>query len=243
MNILEHLANINYLPLNLFGLDLSISQLAINMWFVCLVIMVTFYITGRSARLVPGRWQTFIELIVLFVRDNIASVLDEESARFFPFIFTIFVLILTSNLMGLIPGFLPPTGNINVTGTLAVIVFLAAHFLGVKRFGFLKYMKNMVPAGLPRALLIIIFPIEIVSQLARPFSLAVRLFANLLAGHIIPLVFISLIFMFKNYLIVPVPVIGNVILGLFEIFISFIQAFIFSFLAAIYLSSAIKPAH
>jgi F-type H+-transporting ATPase subunit a len=243
MNVLEHLANSVYLPLKVFGLDISITKLSFNLWVVVGMVWAIFYFTGRAARLLPGKWQTFIELLIEFVRNNVTSVLEDEAERFFPFLFTLFSLILFSNLMGLLPGFLPPTSNINVTATLAVIVFLTAHFLGIRRFGFLKYVKSMVPAGVPKILFIFIIPIEIVSQLARPFSLAVRLFANLLAGHIIPIVLISLIFLFKNYLLAPLPLAGNVVLGLFEIFISFIQAYIFAFLAAIYLASAIKPSH
>lgn len=243
MNILEHLANIIYLPLNVLGLDVSVSKLAINLWIVCGAVFLTLYLTGRRARLIPGRWQSLVEILVVFVRDNITSVLEEEADKFFPFIFTLFSLILFSNIFGLIPGFLPPTSNINVTATLALVVFFTAHFLGIKRFGFFKYLKNFFPAGFPVYLIIFLIPIEIMSQLARPFSLAVRLFANLLAGHIIPIVFISMIFIFKNYLLAPLPLAGNVVIGLFEIFVAFIQAYIFAFLAAIYLVAAIKPAH
>lgn len=243
MNILEHFINSTFLPLKIFGLDLSISALVINLWIVCAVVFFFFYSTGVRAKIMPGLWQTFVEMLVVFVKKNITSVLDEEADKFFPFIFTLFTLILFANLMGLIPHFLPPTSNINVTGTLAVIVFLASHYFGIKKWGLGKYFKSLFPANIPWYVLIFIAPIEIISQLARPFSLAVRLFANLLAGHIIPLVFISLIFVFKNFLIIPIPILGNVVLGLFEIFVSFIQAYIFAFLAAIYLSSAMKPTH
>lgn len=243
MNILKHLANIQYLPLKFLGLDVSISQLVVNLWIVCAVIFAALFFTGLKAKIIPGLWQALVELGVDFVKKNITFILEENAEKFFPFIFTVFALILVSNLMGLVPRFLPPTSNLNVTGTLALIVFLAAHYFGIKNFGPFKYFRSLFPSGIPLILAILIAPIEIISQLARPFSLAVRLFANLLAGHIIPMVLISLIFIFKNIFIVPIPILGNVLMGLFEIFIAFIQAYIFAFLATIYLASAIKPAH
>jgi len=141
-------------------------------------------------------------------------------------------------LLGLVPLLAGPTTNINVTAALAIIVFLTVQVTGVVKHGPLGYLKSMIPSGVPLPIAVFLFPVEIVSQFAKPFSLAVRLFANMFAGHAVMLLIISLIFLFKSYLILPLPIIGNTAIMMFEIFVAFIQAFVFTYLSALYIATA-----
>ncbi|MCX5750978.1 MAG: F0F1 ATP synthase subunit A [Candidatus Saganbacteria bacterium] len=151
------------------------------------------------------------------------------------FLVALFSFILFCNLLGLIPGFSSPTSNINVTGALAVTVFLIVQVYGIIQKGPLKYLGHFVPEGTPLAMAPFLFVIELILQLAKPFSLAVRLFANVFAGHTTLFIVLGLIFMLKNYLLYSLPIIGYLLIATFEIFIGFIQAFIFTFLTASYL--------
>ena len=135
------------------------------------------------------------------------------------------------------------TGNINTTAALAIIVFLVVQIAGMVKQGVAGYLKSIVPGGLPLPITLFMIPIEIVGQLAKPFSLALRLFANMFAGHAVMLMIFALIFVFKSYFILPLPVIGNVAVMGFEIFVSFIQAYIFTYLSALYIATATEGGH
>jgi F-type H+-transporting ATPase subunit a len=119
-------------------------------------------------------------------------------------------------------------------------VFVVVQTAGVAKKGLGGYLGSLVPPGLPVPIALFMIPIEIVSQLAKPFSLAVRLFANMFAGHAVMLMLLSLIFLFRSYLILPLPVIGNTVVLAFEIFVSFIQAFIFTYLTTLYIATAVE---
>jgi len=119
-------------------------------------------------------------------------------------------------------------------------VFIVVQAAGVYHHGLPGYLRSFVPEGVPLPIAVFMIPIEIVSQLARPFSLAIRLFANMFAGHAVMLVLISLIFLFKSYVILPLPVLGNTLILAFEIFVAFIQAFIFTYLSGLYIATALE---
>ena len=194
-----------------------------------------------------------MESLVSFVRQSlIHEILGEEGMSWFPFIATLFFFILFCNLLGLVPKMFTATSNINVTATLAAMVFILTQGAGIAKHGLVGYGKTFVPKGMPRGIMggiLIGFMIivEIISQLARPFSLAVRLFANMTAGHMVILVFISMIFMFQGIMakifVTPMSVVMAVIMMAFEIFVSLLQAFIFAILASIYISLAVHPEH
>jgi len=215
----------------------------ITLWLAASLTFLFYFIAGRKAKLAPTGVQNLAEMIIGFFKDEVASMLGENSSKWLPFIIALFTFILIGNLLGLVPGLGSPTSNINVTAGLAIVIFLLTHLMGIMEHGLEKYLRSFIPEGIPLPIVFFLIPIELVSQLARPFSLAVRLFANMFAGHTVAVTLITLIFFFKSYLIVPFPIIGNLAVSLFEIFAALIQAYIFTFLATLYISSAIEGEH
>jgi len=253
MNLMEHLQPHVIIPLKIGGIDISITNAVISIWIASVLVFLTLTLAGRIGRLIPRGLQNLMESLVSFVRQSlIHEILGEEGMRWFPFIATLFFFILFCNLLGLVPKMFTATSNINVTATLAAMVFILTQGAGIAKHGLIGYGKTFVPKGMPRGIMggiLIGFMIivEIISQLARPFSLAVRLFANMTAGHMVILVFISMIFMFQGIMarifVTPMSVVMAVIMMAFEIFVSLLQAFIFAILASIYISLAVHPEH
>jgi F-type H+-transporting ATPase subunit a len=253
MNLMEHLQPHVIIPLKIGGIDISITNAVISIWIASVLVFLTLTLAGRIGRLIPRGLQNLMESLVSFVRQSlIHEILGEEGMRWFPFIATLFFFILFCNLLGLVPKMFTATSNINVTATLAAMVFILTQGAGIAKHGLVGYGKTFVPKGMPRGIMggiLIGFMIivEIISQLARPFSLAVRLFANMTAGHMVILVFISMIFMFQGIMakifVTPMSVVMAVIMMAFEIFVSLLQAFIFAILASIYISLAVHPEH
>jgi len=249
---MEHLQPHVIIPLKIGGIDISITNAVVSIWIAGVLVFLTLTLAGRIGRLIPRGLQNLMESLVNFARQSlIQEILGEEGMKWFPFIATLFFFILFCNLLGLVPKMFTATSNINVTASLAAIVFICTQGAGIVRHGLLGYCKTFVPKGMPRGIMgkvLIGFMIivEIISQLARPFSLAVRLFANMTAGHMVILVFISMIFMFQGivaYFVTPVSVVMAVVMMAFEIFVSLLQAFIFAILASIYISLAVHPEH
>ena len=253
MNLMEHLQPHVIIPLKIGGIDISITNAVISIWIASVLVFLTLTLAGRIGRLIPRGLQNLMESLVSFVRQSlIQEILGEEGMLWFPFIATLFFFILFCNLLGLVPKMFTATSNINVTATLAAMVFILTQGAGIAKHGLVGYGKTFVPKGMPRGIMggiLIGFMIivEIISQLARPFSLAVRLFANMTAGHMVILVFISMIFMFQGIMakifVTPMSVVMAVIMMAFEIFVSLLQAFIFAILASIYISLAVHPEH
>ena len=240
MNVLEHLTQRPIYPFGLGGVDLTITNGVITVWLSMLLVFLFFVIVSRNLKMVPGKWQNLAEIIVLFLSSEVTAQIPRDRDKWLPFIVAIFSFILANNLLGLIPGMSSATGNINTTAALAVTVFIVVQAAGVYHHGLPGYLRSFVPEGVPLPIAVFMIPIEIVSQLARPFSLAIRLFANMFAGHAVMLVLISLIFLFKSYVILPLPVLGNTLILAFEIFVAFIQAFIFTYLSGLYIATALE---
>lgn len=243
MNILEHIYQKQVLPLRLWGFDLSITNGVITMWLALVLIVLFFLLASRRMKMIPTGLQNLAEMFITFTRDEVASQIGGESDKWLPFLIAIFSFVLVSNLLGLIPGLGGSTTNINVTAALAIIVFIVVQLTAIWRHGLIGYVKQFIPPGVPFFVTIFMIPVELISQLARPFSLAVRLFANMFAGHAVMLLIISMIFIFKNYLLLPLPVLGNTAFLAFELFIAAIQAFIFTYLSAFYIASALETEH
>jgi len=241
--LLEELKQIKLLELNFFGIDISISNGVITVFAAAFLVILFYSILSRRAKIIPDSLQGAVEYIIQFIREEMLAPLGREGESWIPFVVALFSFILTCNLLGLIPGLLPPTSNINVTATLAVMVFVITQAAGFRKHGFIGYIRTLFPVGIPLVVAIFLFPIEIIGQLARPFSLAIRLFANMFAGHAIILTLLGLIYVFKSYLVIPFPVMGTTAILAFEIFVSFIQAFIFAFLSASYIVGALKTEH
>lgn len=178
----------------------------------------------------PGKLQQILELSIEFLNAQIEEIIGHGGKKFLPMVATLGIFILLMNMLGLIPGFLSPTSNINVTAGCAITVFLYYNYLGLKKNGLAKYVKHF--CGPVWWLSPLMLPIEIISHLARPFSLSVRLFANIFGEDLIIVVFFSLL-----PVILPLPIMA------LAIFTSFLQAFIFMVLTMIYIQQAVGEEH
>lgn len=225
-----------YVPITLFGLDISLNKAVIMMWVVVGVVAVLLVTAARSRRLVPTKLQSLAELLVEFIRDIVLDTMGKDGLKFFPFIATLFVFILFCNLLGLIPGTYTVTSQIVVTAAFALFVYAMSLVLGFVLHG-VKFLGILIPPGTPGWLLPLMMPIELVSQLARPISLAVRLFANMTAGHTILGVLFGLTIA-GGLLIGWLPFAFTVAMNVLEVGIAFIQAYIFTTLTCVYLGDA-----
>jgi F-type H+-transporting ATPase subunit a len=228
-----------FLKLSLFGMDISITSAVLVMWLAVAIIFVLTYLAVRRPTIVPGKLQNIVEILYEFWDSQIRDMFRQETSRWVPFVFSLFTFILVCNLLGMLPGVYPISANLNNTVTLAVIVFFVYHVAGIKKNGLRGYLKTFVPSDTPIFLVPLLFFVELLSHLARPFSLALRLFANMTAGHIMTITILSLIFIFKNIWLTAFPLLGSIVFRLFEIFVAFIQAYVFAYLSALYIGLAI----
>jgi F-type H+-transporting ATPase subunit a len=200
---------------------------------------------GRS--LVPGRVQSVAEVTYEFVADMVRQSTGEEGMRFFPLVFSLFSFILVLNMFGMIPGLFTVTSHIIVTALLALLVFFTVIAYGFYKNG-LKFFRLFVPSGIPIYIMPLIVLIEVMSFLSRPISHSVRLFANMLAGHITLKVFAGFIVMLSGLGIVGwvgalLPLALTVALTALEFLVAFLQAYVFAILTCIYLNDALHPGH
>jgi len=223
---------------HLFGLDISLNKAVVMMWVVIALAALLLIKAGRGRRLVPTRLQSLAELLVEFIRGMILDTMGEKGMRFFPFIATLFVFILFSNILGLIPGMYTVTSQIVVTAVFALFVYAMSIVVGFMIHGF-KFLGILIPPGTPVLLLPLMMPIELISQLARPVSLAVRLFANMTAGHTILAVLFGMALSLP-LLIGWLPFAFTIAINGLEVGIALIQAYIFTILTCVYLGDAIN---
>jgi F-type H+-transporting ATPase subunit a len=240
---------VEYFPIaKIGGADIAFTNSAAHMTVA--VAAITLFLVGATASraMVPGRMQSAAELLYEFVATTIRSTAGSEGMRFFPFVFTIFAFVLTVNMMGLVPYAFTVTSHIIITAALAITVFLTVLFYGLYRHG-LHFFNLFVPKGVPIYILPLIVAIEVLSFLSRPISHSVRLFANMLAGHITLKVFAGFIVLMGSALgaigwagaVLPFAMI--VILMALETLVAFLQAYVFAILTCIYLNDAIHPGH
>jgi F-type H+-transporting ATPase subunit a len=232
---------------NVAGHEIAFTNSSLYMVIAVAVIsLLMLGTTGRRA-LVPGRMQSIAELSYEFVADTLKSSAGSEGMKFFPLVFTLFMFILTVNMIGLIPGTFTVTSHIVVTAVLALLVFFTVIGYGVYKNGF-KFLKLFVPSGIPFYILPLIVFIEVLSFLSRPISHSVRLFANMLAGHITLKVFAGFVTMLGGlgavgWLGAILPLGLTVGLTALEFLVAFLQAYVFTILTCIYLNDAIHPGH
>lgn len=233
-----------HLPtLHIGGFDLPITRHTVMMWFAAALLVAILVPTARRKDTIPRGLRNFFEVFLVFLRDNIAlPQMGHKATLFLPFLATVFFFILCCNLLGLVPFGATATGNISVTASLAAISFLTIHLSGIWKHGPAHYARSIVPP-VPIFLYPVMLFIEIAGHLTKPFALAIRLFANMLGGHIVLLVVFSFIFTFKNLGIAGVSVCAAVALSLLEILVAFIQAYIFTFLTAAFIGAAISDGH
>lgn len=226
----------NWIPISLGGLDISINKAVVIMWVVVSLVAVLMVMAGSARKLVPGKLQSLAEMMVDFIRGIIMDTMGKEGMRFFPLIATLFLFILFCNLIGLIPGSYTVTSQIVVTAVFACLVYGLSLVMGFLLHG-AKFLGILVPPGTPAWLLPLMIPIELISQLARPISLAVRLFANMTAGHVILGVLFGLAIS-GGLLIGWLPFAFTIAMNGLEVGIAFIQAYIFTVLTCVYLGDA-----
>ncbi|MDR1551398.1 MAG: F0F1 ATP synthase subunit A [Holosporaceae bacterium] len=216
--------------------DLSFtnSSLAVLIAFLLMYMLLTVCL--RRKRLVPDRAQAFVELTYGIVANLIDANVGRKGLRYFPFVFSVFLFVLFGNLVGLIPYVFTFTSHIIATFTVAMIVFLFVTWLGITLHG-MKFFELFAPSGVPKFLLLILIPVEVVSYLTRPLSLSVRLFANMMAGHTMMKVFAGFVTMLGVFGIAPIAM--NVILTGFEVVVAILQAYIFTILTCVYLHDAV----
>jgi F-type H+-transporting ATPase subunit a len=245
-------------PLGLFGLNLSVTNFVVMLWVAAVLTFV--FLVGAAWALRPtgeGRFPNMVEAMLEFVRENVSDAfMGRHGGGWFPFVATVFFFILFGNLLGLVPlpgYFHAATSNLNVTAVLAVVVFLVVQGAAIKTHGPTYYLGVLFPKSAPAWLRFSLMPIiELIGILARPFSLAIRLFANMTAGHQIFIVLLTGDLIGVTYLLhqgifmkllAPVPLVGVIVMDGFEIFVAFIQAFIFALLTALYLGEALEESH
>lgn len=228
--------------------SLPLSKHLLMMGIAALILLVVFplLIRSRSAALAPYRGM--IEATVLFLRDEVVVPnMGHKGAAYTGYFATLFFFILLMNLIGLVPYGATATGNLAVTAGLALTTFFLVNFSGIKEQGLIGYFAHLVPKGVPAWLYPLMFPIEVMGLFIKTFALCIRLFANMIAGHIVILVFICFIFIFGAYgmafglLVAPVSV-GLVLFTLLlELLVAFLQAYIFVTLTAIFTGAAMHP--
>jgi F-type H+-transporting ATPase subunit a len=254
-----------WVPIHIGPLDMSINKAVVYLWLgAILTVLVGIWVMRFGLSLRPGRRQTMGEGIYEAIQGQIAegSLPSKGISTWFPYVASLFLFIWVLNIIGFIPlpisndhfhvagielptwGIYAATANLSVTLALALVTFLATHEEGIRHNGVSRYFRSWVPAGAPKPLLGLIVPLEVISQFMRLISLSVRLFANMLAGHMLILVMLGLIFIFESYAIAVVAVPVATAVYVFEVAIVVtIQAFVFALLSAIYIGGAIEPEH
>ena len=226
----------DWIPISMGGLDISINKAVVMMWVVVSLAAVLMVAAGSARKLVPGKLQSIAEMMVDFIRSMILDTMGKDGMRFFPLIATLFLFILFCNLVGLVPGSYTVTSQIVVTAVFASVVYGISLVMGFLLHGF-KFLGILVPPGTPGWLLPLMIPIELMSQLARPISLAVRLFANMTAGHVLLGVLFGMAIS-GGLLIGWLPFAFTVAINVLEVGIACIQAYIFTILTCVYLGDA-----
>ena len=233
-------------PIKIFGWDVSFTNSSLFMLASVLLITAFFMLSMRSRSLVPGRLQSMAEVTHEFVADMLRESTGSAGMKYFPFVFTIFMFIFTCNMLGMIPGFFTVTSHIIVTAALAALVFLTVLIVGFTKNG-IGFLKLFVPEGVPILILPLVVLIEVISFLSRPVSHSVRLFANMLAGHITLKVFGGFVVMLLSAgtfaALSPLPLLMAVALTALEVLVAFLQAYVFTMLTCMYLNDALHPGH
>jgi F-type H+-transporting ATPase subunit a len=225
-------------------IDMSITKHVAIMWVASILLITMMLKAFRKPKDVPSGLANFFEAIVLFLRDEVViPIMGEHGKKYLPFLLTIFFFILFCNLLGLIPYSATATGNISVTAGLAICSFLVMLGAGIANNGFFGYFKSLIPSGVPPALLIILIPVELISLFVKPFALCVRLFANMTGGHVAILVFLGLIIIMQNEWIAIGAIPFAAAIYLLEIFVGFVQAFVFTLLSTVFIGMAAHPDH
>lgn len=255
--ILHHVMDGNYLDFSpfgkiylphfeLFGLDMSITRHVLFMWLgaILLFIVMTRVAKAYKSSMIPKGFTNFWEVFILFVRDEIAKpTIGKGFEKFLPYLLTAFFFILFGNFLGLIPFSATFTSNISVTATMAIFTFLVIQFGGIRNNGIFGYFKGLIPHGVPVFLLPIMAVVELLGLLAKPFALAIRLFANMTAGHIVIYALISLIFVMQSVGWAGLAIPMALFIYALEVLVALLQAYIFTMLSSLFIGMAVHQDH
>jgi len=251
--IVWHLPHWRPVQVGKYAVDLSPTKHTVFMLLAAIIVALTFILSGRAVQRAqrqgrpPRGFASAMEATALWVRqDVVLPNAGPHSARFAPYILTLFFFILVMNLLGVLPWGATPTGNLSVTAALALVAFLVIEISGMRALGIKGYLGTIffLPHGLPGGvagwilkpvMLIIMTPIEIIGKLAKPFALAVRLFANMTAGHVLVLALIGLTFIFKSFSVGIASSLMATGIMLLEVFVAFLQAYVFALLTAVFI--------
>jgi F-type H+-transporting ATPase subunit a len=238
--------------IHLFGIDLSINRVVLQMFLVGLLVWGLFFFAFRKPKLVPSGLQNVMETLVDFVRNQIAlEVIGHDGLRFVPYLATLFTFVFFGNLGGIFPPvFFPLNGRAALPAVMAVCSLLLFISVGISQQGFFPYFKNaLFPPGMPWPIYILLTPIEFVSTfIVRPVTLCIRLLANMIAGHLI----LSVFFVATGYMLTSANIsivfgVGSLIFSValiaFELFVAALQAYVFTILSAVYIAGAMEPEH
>jgi len=237
-------------PIEVGGLDLSFTNSSLFMVATTAAVAAFLILSTNGRGLVPGRWQSMAELSYEFVANTLRSSAGNEGMRFFPLVFSLFMFVLIANLFGMFPYFFTVTSHIIVTFMLALLVIGTVTVYGFAKHG-AKFLHLFAPSGVPPVMYILVTPIEVISFLSRPVSLSVRLFANMLAGHITLKVFAGFVVSLLaaeglgvfGPLLSILPLIMTIAITALEFLVSFLQAYVFTVLTCMYLNDALHPSH
>jgi F-type H+-transporting ATPase subunit a len=225
-----------------------LPKILLMSWIALAVVIVVSFLATRKTSLVPKRLQGVLEMGLDFVYGLVDSVVGPDGKRYYPLFLGLFLYIFVGNLMGLVPGFTAPTSNLNITASLALVVFFSTHYFGIRKQGLVGYVKHMM-GEVPWWLKPFMFVIELISHLARPLSLSFRLFGNMMAKEVLLGVLAMLVVIFlpsKSLMqkaLTAGPFLVLPFIYLLGMLISFIQAFIFTILAIFYIGSAVEVQH
>ena len=224
------------IPLHIGGLDVSYTNSALFMTVAVVLITALLVLGTRRGALVTSRWQSVAEMSYEFVADMVETNAGHGAEPYFPFVFTLFMFVLFSNFLGLIPYSFTVTSHIIVTFALAAVVFIGVTIIGIARHG-THFLRLFVPEGVPLVLLFLLVPIELLSYFIRPFTLSIRLFANMLVGHTMLAIFGG--FAASVGLLAIFPLAINIALVGLEILVAALQAYVFAILTCLYLRDAL----
>ena len=225
-----------WVPIEIGDVDVSLTNSAAFMVLTVVAIGVFLILGMRRPAIVPGRWQSMVELSYVFIANLVKDTVGTEGRPYFPFIFTVFMFVLVGNLIGMVPYGFTFTSHIIVTFTMAMVVFLGVTVIALIKHK-IHFFTFFMPPGVPLIMAPLLVPIEIISYLSRPMSLSVRLFANMLAGHTLLKVFAGFVVALGLFGVFPLAFV--VVLTGLEIVIAFLQAFVFTILTCLYLNDAL----
>jgi F-type H+-transporting ATPase subunit a len=231
------------IPIHIGGVDASFTNSALLMCITVALASLLVIWGSRGRALVPTRWQSLAEMSYQFIAGMIDDNVGHEGRDYFPFVFTLFMFILIGNLLGLIPYGYTFTGQIIVTFAMAAVVFIGVTIIGIAKHGW-HFLSFFVPHGVPFVLLLLLVPIELLSYVIRPFTLSIRLFANMMAGHTMLAIFAGFVAplllaagAIKAFAVVPLAV--DILLIFLELLVAALQAYVFTILTCLYLRDAI----